>query len=248
MKVIENKLSKVPVISSDTNKLDIPYSPMSPLPQAGSLYICGSPNSGKTNLLLSFLLSHPTKRKPTTPRYYYKYFDRINIISGSLQTLPLKKLGLPLDQLDNKYTDAVLSDIIEDMQEGENVNNLIILDDCIRDLTRSKILTKCVLNRRHCVHNNEEEGQGSLSMWITSQKFNMLPLSMRTNMSHIILFKTTNQSELTAIRDELMGDLTKYQQDELFDFVWDEKHNFIFIDVFAQKSNRYYKNFSKIIF
>lgn len=248
MKEIHSKLSNIPVVESSVNNLDLPYTPKAPLPIAGSIYICGSPNSGKTNLLLSFLLSHPTKKKPLENRFYYKYYDTIDIISGSLQTLPLDKLGLPDEQLFNKYSDELLENIITDMKEGENENNLIILDDVIRCISKSKILTKCVLNRRHCIHNPNEEGQGSLSMWITSQKFNMLPLCMRCNMSHVVLFKTTNQSELTAIRDELMGDLTREEQDSLFDMVWSQKYHFIFIDVFAQKEYRYYNNFSLIVF
>jgi len=191
-------------------------------------------------------LSHPTKKMPKLPRYFYKFFENISIISGSLATLPLKKFGLPENQLHNKYSDELLKDTIEDLREDENFNSLIVLDDVIRDLTRSKILTSVILNRRHICQNPDEMDLASLSIMITSQKFNMLPLSLRCNMSHVIVFKTTNNAELRAIKDELMADLNPSQQNEILELAWDEPYSFLFIDVFAPKDRRYYRKFDLI--
>jgi hypothetical protein len=247
MKVVKKSyLSDVPLIQSDVDKDNFPYKPFDPLPKRFSMYICGSPASGKTSLWTSMLLSHPTKKSPKTPRYYYRFFDNINLISGSLQTLPIKKFGLPESQLHNKYSDGLLNEIIEDIREDENYNSLIVLDDVIRDLTRSKILTSVILNRRHITQNPSEDCMASLSLMITSQKFNMLPLSLRCNMSHIIIFKTTNSAELRAIKDEVMADLNPAQQDEILNLAWSEPYSFLFIDVFASRNKRYYKKFDLI--
>jgi len=247
MKVVKKSyLSDVPLIQSDVDKENFPYTPFSPLPKRFSIYICGSPASGKTSLWTSMLLSHPTKKAPKKPRYYYRFFDNINLISGSLQTLPIKKFGLPEEQLHNKYSDGLLNEIIEDIQGDENYNSLIVLDDVIRDLTRSKILTSVILNRRHCTQNPNEDDMASLSLMITSQKFNLLALSLRCNMSHVIIFKTTNNAELRAIKDELMADLNPQQQDEILDLAWSEPYSFLFIDVFASRNKRYYKKFDLI--
>lgn len=247
MKVIKKSyLSDIPVVKSEVDKENFPYNPFEPLPKRFSMYICGSPASGKTTLWTSLLLSHPTKKSSKTPRYYYRFFDNIELISGSLQTLPLKKFGLPEDQLHNKYTDELLEEIVEEIREDENYNSLIVIDDCIRDLTRSKILTKTILNRRHCTQNSSKEDNASLSLMITSQKFNMLPLSLRSNMSHIIVFKTTNTSELNAIKDELMADLNKDQQEKLLNMAWSKKYGFLLIDIFAPRDSRYYSNFDLI--
>ena len=239
-------LSNIPLIKSDVDKDNFPYIPCSPLPKRFSMYICGSPASGKTSLWTSLLLSHPTKKSPKLPRYYYKFFENISIISGSLATLPLKKFGLPENQLHNKYSDELMKDTIEDLREDENYNFLIVLDDVIRDLTRSKILTSVILNRRHITQNPNENDMASFSIMITSQKFNMLPLSLRCNMSHVIVFKTTNSAELRAIKDELMADLNPSQQNEILELAWDEPYSFLFIDVFAPKDKRYYKKFDLI--
>jgi hypothetical protein len=205
-----------------------------------------APLQVKTSLWTSLLLSHPTKRSPKIPRYYYRFFENVEIISGSLATLPLKKFGLPENQLHNKYSDELLQSIIENLRENENFNSLLVLDDVIRDLTRSKILTSVILNRRHITQNQNEQDMASLSLMITSQKFNMLPLSLRCNMSHVIVFKTTNNAELSAIKNELMADLNPQQQNEILELAWSEPYSFLFIDIFASKDRRYFKKFDLV--
>lgn len=60
-------LSNIPVIPSDVDKENFPYKPFAPLPKRFSMYICGSPASGKTTLWTSLLLSHPTKKTQNYP-------------------------------------------------------------------------------------------------------------------------------------------------------------------------------------
>lgn len=249
MNVIKNKkLGYIPPVTMDIDSLeDLPYIPSKPLPaKSFAFLIVGQPGSGKSTLWNSLLLSHPTKKKPNTPRFYYKYFDHIWLISPSLQTLPLNKLNLNDDRMFNQYTDELLEDILNEEKDGENLNNLILIDDSVRDLTRSKILCRTILNRRHCTQNNDEEGKAGLSIMITSQKYNMIPLALRLNMSNIIVFRSENQRELKSIKEELMGDLTKEQQDELLKIAWKDAHDFLFIDNFKPKKERYYRNFDHI--
>lgn len=249
MKVIPNsKLTHIPPVVMDIDSLDdLPYIPSKPLPaKSFAFLIVGQPGSGKSTLWNSLLLSHPTKKKPNTPRFYYRYFDHIYLISPSLQTLPLKKLNLNEDRMFNQYTDGLLEDILNEELNGENLNNLIILDDSVRDLTRSKILCRTILNRRHTTQNNNEDGKAGLSIMITSQKYNMVPMALRLNMSNIIVFRSENQKELDTIKNELLGDLTKTQQNELLKLVWQDKHDFLFIDNFKPKKERYYRNFDLV--
>jgi hypothetical protein len=74
----------------------------------------------------------------------------------------------------------------------------------------------------------------------------MVPLALRLNMSNIIVFRTENQKELSAIKEELLGDLTKTQQEELLKTAWKDKHDFLMIDAFKPKNERYYRNFDRI--
>jgi hypothetical protein len=251
MHLIENKLSEVPRVPVDIDNLsDLPFIPADPLPKKSfAMYICGSPGSGKTNLMLSLMISHPTKKRKNIPLYYYRFFDRVEVISGSLQTLPKKFLDkLPDEQLHNRYDDELMEDLVQSMKAGENDNNLVILDDCIKDLKRSKVLSKVFLNRRHCTHDRNKEGNGGLSIITTSQKYNLLPLEVRLNQSHYIIFKSSNRQEIDAIRNELMTDLSSEEQQGVLELCWSQPYSFLMIDVNAPKEKKYYCRFDSIVF
>jgi GTPase SAR1 family protein len=251
MKVLKNtKLNYIPPVSMPIDDLtDLPYIPSAPLPaKSAAMYIVGQPGSGKTSLWNSLLLSHPTKKNKSIPRFYYRYFDKVFVISPSMNTLPLSKLHLNKDRMYMKYNDSILETILDEEREGENLNNVIILDDCIRDLSKSKDLCRTILNRRHQTQNPEKEEQAGLSIFITSQKYNGLPLYLRANISHIMVFQTKNKKELDALKDEVMGDLKPKEQDEVLKIAWKDKYGFLFIDLNKKKEDRYYQNFNKIVF
>jgi Cdc6-like AAA superfamily ATPase len=251
MKIIKNNLSDIPVYKSSVdNTSDLPYIPQKPLPvKSFLLYIVGSPGSGKTSLMMTLLTSHPTKKNKDKNLYYFKFFDNIFVISGSLQTLPNSFLKLlPEEKKLNKYSDNEMIDIIESLQEGDNDNNLLVLDDVIKDLNRSKILSKIFLNRRHITHNSEMEGQGGLAVIVLSQKFTLLNLEYRNAVSHFILFKTSNASELKRIKEEIMYDLDDDEFNELTKLAWKDKFSFIFVDLNKPKNEKYYIKFDKVVF
>lgn len=249
LSIQQNKISNIPKVSCPVDSTsNLAYAVSQPLPKKSfAMYICGQPGSGKSTLWLSMLLSHPTKKQPLIPRYYYRYFDHVYLISCSLDTLPLEKLSLNDERVYNDYDDIYLEDIIRKEKSGENLNNLIVLDDCIRDITRSKIMSKLILNRRHATHNKDEPDQAGLSLMLTSQVYNMLPLGLRKNMSHVVLFRTENQRELDSIRSELMADCSQVEQDAIFKTAWAAPYGFLFIDATKPKKERYYANFSKIL-
>ena len=251
MKVLENKiLTHVPPIKQAVDDLsDLPYIPADPLPKKSfSMYICGFSSSGKTTLWNSMLLSHPTKKKPDIPRFYYRFFDKIFIFSPSKDTLPLDKLRIGDDRIFIKYTNEDLHNIIDEEKEGENLNNLIILDDSIKQIKNNSEVHKLILNRRHLTQNPNEEGHAGLSVIITSQKYNACDLITRVNMSDIILFKTENSKELNCIKEELMADLEKDVQDKVLKLAWKDKYSFLLIKNYLGTKDRYYVRFNKIIF
>jgi hypothetical protein len=242
-----NILSKVPYTPCPIDNLnDMPYTPTSPLPGKNfAMYIVGSPGSGKPNLWISMMLS----KKPI---YYRKYFDMVELISGSLGTLPDKviksKKGVPSAQQSSELDYENLITKVNALRANDNTHNLIIFDDVIKDLSRNKTLSKLFLNRRHITHNPDKKGNASLSIMVTSQKYNLLPLEFRKNCSHHILFKTDNGAELKAIKEELMGDLSSEAQDKLLRTVWEKKYGFLFVDSYAPRELRYYNRFDLIQF
>jgi GTPase SAR1 family protein len=251
MKVIENeKLDKIPLITQNVdNTAGCAYKVAKPLEAINSFsYIVGAAGSGKTSLFLAMLCSRPTKKKPDLPRFYYKYFDKIYLISSSLASLPLNKLNLNEGRVHNKYSDALMQSIVETESENEeNDNCLLILDDVIKDIRKSTFMSKCILNRRHILTNPEGEGCAGCSVWILSQRYNELPLTFRVNASSIYVFRTENKRELDAIKDELMSDLTKEQQNEVLKLAWNDKYSFLLILNNKPTAERYYQMFNKIV-
>jgi len=248
---VSNSLSKVPRIPTDVDSLrDLPFIPADPLPKKSfAMYIVGSPGSGKSNLIMALLLSHPTKKRPEVPKYYFKYFDHVELISGSLQTLPRRLLSkLPEEQEHNQFSDELLTQLIDHMRSGGNQNNLIILDDCVRDLKRSKTLAKVFLNRRHCTHDASEAGHGGLSIMTTSQKYTLLPLEVRVAQSHVLIFRSSNSTEINRVKEELMADLSSEEQDAVLQLAWSEPHSFLLIAVNEPKELKYFRKFDRIKF
>ncbi len=256
-------LSEVPKVPCPVDSLkDLPFIPTKPLPiKSFAMYIVGAPGSGKTNLWQAMMIQK-------NPLYYRGFFDRVELVSGSLGTLAPKVIKLlPKKNQHNQLSDKLITGLIDDMWGAtpepvhkspwsngmikkpppvSNMNSLIILDDVIKQISRSKVLSQIFLNRRHCTHNPENEGEGGLSLMVTSQKYNLLPLEFRNACDHVILFKTANASELRAIKDELMQDLSKEDQDRILHEAWQEKHSFLMIKVNAPKEEKYYIKFDLI--
>jgi GTPase SAR1 family protein len=233
-----NPLSKVPHLKgSKDRKPDYPFKIKPPLLTSMSCLISGSPASGKTSLITSFLLSKD-------PVYYYKFFDEVFIISGSTQTMSLDDFGLPESHIFEEYSEEIMSEILSTLQEGENGNSLIWLDDVINDLSPAdKVLNKAILNRRHITQNHNNKTKAELSIWISTQKYNRLALRYRTNITCFIIFPTSNHAEIRNIKDELLGDLTKEQQDAVLDICFSEPYSFLFINTLMPKGKRLYCKF-----
>ena len=251
MKILKNKiLTHVPPLKQSVDDTsDLPYIPAKPLTvKSPAIYICGFSSSGKTTLWNQLLLAHPTKKKPDIPRFYYRFFDRIYLISPSKDTLPLNKLKLKDERIHLKFSNDLIDEIIETEKEGENLNNLIIIDDSIKQIKNNNKMHSLLLNRRHITQNPNEEGHAGLGIIVTSQKYNACDLILRTNFSDIFLFKTENSKEINAIKEELMQDLSKEQQNELLKKAWSKKYNFLLIKAYEGTPDRYYIGFDKVVF
>ncbi len=242
-----NPLSHVPKAPCHVDSVkDLPYIPLKPLPaKSFCMYIVGKPGSGKTNLWLSMMLSKK-------PKYFRKFFDRTMLVSGSMDTLPKvainSKQGVPLNQQFREINDDIVRQILEDLKTADNGNNLLILDDVIKDITNSKTLSHVFLNRRHITHDKEKEGSSGLAIMIISQVYNLLPLQFRKACDHVILFKTENRSELKWIMDELMFDLEPCTAKKILNQAWKNKYGFILIKVGMPPDQKYYDKFDLIKF
>jgi len=241
MKIELNKEIKLKVVKQDIDELDDDLKKINePLSKkSGAYYIVGRPQSGKTSLWLSMLL--------TKHQGYYRKFDKIYLISNSLATLPLPLLNLPAEQIFDGYNEEELFEILKNEKESkENNNILIVIDDCIKDL-KSKKFNKLILNRRHIIQNvDNPKVKSGVMIFLTGQTYSLLELQVRKNMSDVILFPTSNSKELISIKSELMSDLNPKQQDEILKLAWSRPYSFLYIKMNNQMSTKYYSNFDRI--
>jgi GTPase SAR1 family protein len=241
MEIIKNDRIKLKLIKQSIDELDPDLEKIEePLPKKSmAMYLVGAPGSGKTSLLLSLLLSKTA---------YLKKFDKVYLLSGSLQTLPPELIAnLPEDQVFDEYNiDSIYEKVKEEKDSALNPNVLFILDDVVKDI-RAKTFNKLILNRRHIIQNaTNPKVKAGCSIWITSQTYNLLELQIRKNMNAIILFPTANRKELECIKNELMMDLNPKQQDEILKYAWSKPYGFLFIRMDKPKALKYYSNFDSI--
>lgn len=236
MSIRVKKNKKLEVGRVPMPKVDPPL-PGPPMPDfmPGSnafLLIIAPPGRGKSNLLLWMLFKK---------QFYKNRFDRIYFISPSCHTLDLD--FLPEEQVFNEEYDPDIIDFIiesvNDDDELETKNILIIMDDCVSNLKKSdKSLQRLIFNRRHKISG------GSVTIWMTSQKLNCVPLNIRSMVSHLIAFKTSNEAETEALTKQYIH-LKKDMVDLLFKVCYRKQTDFLFINVnVADERCKYYHNFN----
>lgn len=223
--------------SCDDEDLTIPE----PLPRKSfGLLIIGKPGSGKTNLLLNLI----TKRG----KCFNRKFDRVFIISPSLSTIkdddPFELL--PEEQKFESVSVENLESMLDMVKDsGEKV--LFILDDVIAE-TRGRgnaqvenLLQKIFFNRRHLCG-----AGGSASIIATSQTYNKIDPKLRKSASHLILFENRNKKEQENIFKEVIL-IPEKEYNDVLKYVYDKKHNFMYIDTTKKEDEMLHKNFNKLI-
>lgn len=228
------------------------------LPKIGfSFYIVGRPRSGKSTLLNSMLCSDGRKIRNSNQhksKFYYKIFDKVFIFSPSIKT-STKKFPLPDKNIYDDYDPEILTNLIENISQIENINCAFIFDDVIKTLNKNggenaNILHKMLLNRRHILYNPDDTNEDNISgcnTFITSQRYNLLPMTIRTSgISHLILFKITNQKDLNDVWVENSPELSFKQFKKICEFCWDEPHNFLYMILDEDITRKFHKNFDRI--
>ena len=142
---------------------------------------------------------------------------------------------------DEEFMNFVDNHLDKAISEDEPERTLILLDDVASELKSSmnlqRRLSRLIMNRRHKY----------CSLIITTQYFRLVPLPIRSNISHLIMFRPTNNKELEALMELIPISKTDFK--DLIDFIFDKKYRFLFLDLSLKKSNtyRYFKNFDRIL-
>lgn len=223
--------------SCDDEDMSIP----DPLPKKSfSMLIVGKPGTGKTNLLLNLI----TKQG----KAFNKKFDKVFIFSPSLGTI---KGDDPFELIpDNqKYSEATFDNIDNFLEQivdtGEKV--LLILDDVVADIRgkgKGEIenkLEKIFFNRRHLCG-----AGGSCSVIATSQTYNKISPKLRKSASQFILFENRQKKEQKSIFEEIIL-IPEKEYFDVMKYVYNKKHNFMYIDTTRSQDDMIHKCFTKLI-
>jgi hypothetical protein len=155
---------------------------------------------------------------------------------NSLKNNPFEKLNPS-----NIYYELTNSTILDayDKIDGwskDKEKTLLFLDDMTADLKKSKFiidtLKKLIYNRRHL----------KLNIIMTAQVYPNLSLDIRKCITNLIMFKPPKK-ELERVFEELI-ESKKDIFDKVFKLVYNEPHNFLFLNVPSQTM---FRNFDQII-
>lgn len=192
--------------------------------------LIGTQGSGKTSLLVNFV-----------KKLYRKVFDRVYVFmpSTSRQSLNPNIFDvLPEDQLFEELNEETIARVYQEVKElsADGKKTLIVYDDVQKSLKNPVVLNSLkniIANQRHLHVVN----------LILVQNFFALHKSLREIVSNVILFKL-GKSQTDKVFDEII-ELHRDKFDKIRDMVYDEKYNWLFVNVGTQ---RIYKKFDEIVF
>ena len=152
------------------------------------------------------------------------------------------------ENLFDKLTPETLAQMIalceetkeEGEADGEVYDSVIIFDD-VSEMFRNKIvqhmLVKLLQSLRH----------ERVTVLFLAQRYMSIPKPIRVLVNSLILFKGKNSLvEMERTRIEHLGNMTRDQQREFFDFIFDGPENKFSFLMTDRRRERLYKNFSRV--
>lgn len=203
--------------------------------------IIGLPASGKSSLIKTLL--NGTKQD----NLYNNVFHSIYYISPSITM----DLNIPEEKYMELSDDQPLEEIIEEIIENEkNLGEAdephhvaIFLDDAVAWLNSKKealrTFKKIAFNGRHILGPHS-----SLQTFLVSQKIRSIPNTIRSMANQIFFFDST-KSEKEVLREEFLP-LDKQDAELIYNHVFDEPHNFLFVNLQLPINKRMFKNFNQL--
>jgi len=208
------------------------------LPGNNIIYsIVGKKGTGKSTLLLALLNSKLA---------FKQRFNCIWLVSPTARGE--KKFEKLVEELDDhgRFHETLNEDIMQQIlreistqnerwKKKKEIRHLIILDDCMADLPRTKqaILSRIIVTSRH-LH---------CSVILTSQKYNAIPTVIRAQNDLLSIFKTYNTREIQTIQEDMSIDRDLFT--EIYDFCTDEPHSFMHVNLLTNPIT-FYKRFDEL--
>ena len=156
---------------------------------------------------------------------------------------------LPEDQIEQELTVDFLERFEDEIKDsGEKV--LLILDDVVNDIRKNKgvdkALAKILYNRRHITADGGDEANG-VTVWLTTQSYNRIPLMIRKVANGLIAFKLKNMKEILSIYDEFVIGLSKDQFMDILKYVYKNTYDFLFLNFDNPWDKVYHRNFNQLV-
>lgn len=191
---------------------------------------------GKTNLIINLL---------DRPRFYKNKFDKVVLFSNTYYSDNIWKSCKTIDpeNVHIDYSDEVLEQIIEEQisskDDDEPLNTLIIFDDIIQQISKTKsLINKLIMRNRHYY----------LTIWITTQKYSLVSPTIRNNTAYYVLFGIKNKKEKDFITDELSDNVNEDDFTKIWNYALDGKnYNFLVISVKDSPDKIFRKQFKSFI-
>ena len=206
------------------------------------LILSAPPRSGKSTWIQNCLCKNG--------KVYNKKFTKVYIVSPSLKTAKNDPFAcLPEDQIEQELTVDFLERFEDEIKDsGEKV--LLILDDVVNDIRKNKgvdkALAKILYNRRHITADGGDEANG-VTVWLTTQSYNRIPLMIRKVANGLIAFKLKNMKEILSIYDEFVIGLSKDQFMDILKYVYKNTYDFLFLNFDNPWDKVYHRNFNQLV-
>lgn len=206
-----------------------------PLPKPPfSLALVAPTKSGKSNLIVN-LLKNPYFGYDETFEQIYYISPTVNL-DDTLKSISEDEDIIKIDEEDDlKYLDDILNDIVKsqkEKQKDEREPILIVLDDCLDYLKKSKRLDSLPSYSRHY----------NISICITTQVYNALPTKLRKNVSAYLIARIYNNKDLQNIEEEIGANFHEFKLN--YDKATKEKYSFLYVD---NRNIELWKNFDELL-
>ena len=86
-----------------------------------------------------------------------------------------------------------------------------------------------------------------VTVWLTTQSYNRIPLMIRKVANGIIAFKLKNVKEIMSIYDEFVIGLSKEQFMDILKYVFKKNYDFLFMNFDNPWDEVYHKNFNQLV-
>ncbi len=206
-----------------------------PLPKPPfCLCLVAPTKSGKSNLIVNLLKNSYFGYDKIFKETYY--ISPTVGIDETLRSINEDDDIIKIDDEDDlKYLDDILNDIIKNQKsksKEEREPVLIVLDDCLDYLKKSKRLDSLPSYSRHY----------NISIIITSQVYNALPTKLRKNASSYLIARIYNNKDLQNIEEEIGANFHDFKTN--YDKATKEKYSFLYID---NRNIELWKNFDELL-